>query len=103
MYMDEYRTKLYDDNINIMGLSEPTEINYVNYSGKYVAFQVNSEDTASLNIFFQLSQQVRMQKRVVYDVFMMFGDVGGLNDFLALVLASFFGLASERFLLASLV
>ena len=44
-----------------------------------------------------------MQKRVVYDVFMMFGDVGGLNDFLVLVLASFFGLASERFLLASLV
>ena len=44
-----------------------------------------------------------MQKRVVYDLFMMFGDVGGLNDFLALVLASLFGLASERLLMASLV
>ena len=34
---------------------------------------------------------------------MMFGEVGGLNDFFALILATFFGYFSERFLQASLV
>ena len=40
---------------------------------------------------------------MVYDVLMMFGEVGGLHDFLALVLASIFGFASEHFMFASLV
>ena len=43
MMMDEYRTKLYDDNINLMGLSEPTEINYLNYSGKAIVFPGNHD------------------------------------------------------------
>ena len=34
---------------------------------------------------------------------MVFGEVGGLNDFIALVLATFFGFFSQRFLLVSLV
>ena len=50
-----------------------------------------------------LSSKVTKQKRVVYNVFMMFGDVGGLYDFFVLALASVFGLASEHFMFASLV
>ena len=43
------------------------------------------------------------QKRVVYNVFMMFGDVGGLNDFLELILTAFFSLFSNQLLLGALV
>ena len=34
---------------------------------------------------------------------MLFGDVGGLYDFLSLILATLFGFFSDRFLQASLV
>ena len=44
-----------------------------------------------------------MQKRRVFDVFMMLGEVGGLNDFAMLMLNSVLGFFSDRFLLASLV
>ena len=54
--MDEYRAKLYDDNINLMGLSEPTEINYLNYSGRFIDFPVDSSaNNATASIFFRLS------------------------------------------------
>ena len=56
MYMDEYRTKLYDDNINVMGLSKPTEINYLNYSGKAIDFEGNNDSESNLIVLFQLSQ-----------------------------------------------
>ena len=49
-----------------------------------------------------LSEEVTIKKRVVYDIFMMLGEVGGLNDFLILIFAAFFGLFSGQFLLASL-
>ena len=44
-----------------------------------------------------------IQKRVVYDIFMMFGEVGGLYDFYVIFLAFFFGFFSEHFLVAELV
>ena len=50
-----------------------------------------------------LSQKVTRQRRVVYDIFMMFGDVGGLNDFLVLIFSGLFGFISNTFLDASLV
>ena len=50
-----------------------------------------------------LSTKVNIQKRTVYDIFMMFGEVGGLRDFIFLILAPFLSLFSERFLLASIV
>ena len=50
-----------------------------------------------------LSHKVIIQKRVVYDVFMMFGDVGGLRDFLGVFLASIFGFFSEEFFNAKIV
>ena len=54
--MDEYRARLYDDNINLMGLSEPTEINYLNYSGRSYDYPIEFDaNNATLGIFFQLS------------------------------------------------
>lgn len=44
-----------------------------------------------------------MQRRVVYDIFMMFGDVGGLLDFILIVLRPVFCYLSSTFMSASLV
>ena len=50
-----------------------------------------------------LSTEIKYQKRVVYDIFMMFGEVGGLRDFFILGLNPLFGLFSDQFLMASIV
>lgn len=50
-----------------------------------------------------LSKKVVYQKRTVYDIFMMFGDVGGLNDFLGVLLSSVFGLFSDSLLNGAMV
>ena len=50
-----------------------------------------------------LTAETKISKRTVYNIFMMFSDVGGLNDFLGLLLATIFGFFSERLMLASLV
>ena len=44
-----------------------------------------------------------MQRRVVYDIFMMFGDVGGLLDFILIVLRPVFCYLSSTLMSASLV
>ena len=58
---------------------------------------------APWDIEMALSEKVVRQKRVVYDIFMMFGDVGGLNDFLFLFFGTLFGYFSEDLLLAKMV
>ena len=49
-----------------------------------------------------LSHNIIVQKRSVYSFLMMFGDVGGLHDFISLILSAVFGLFSEKFSLVSL-
>ena len=44
-----------------------------------------------------------MQRRVVYDMFMMFGDVGGLLDFILILLRPVFCYLSSTLMSASLV
>ena len=89
--MDEYRIELQDDSINFMGLSEPKQINYLNFADV-------SKDSPwidnplSIRIF--LSQKVTLQTRKVHDIFMMFGEVGGLYDFLVLGLSTVLGFFS---------
>ena len=51
----------------------------------------------------QLSNKVTIRKRRVYDALMMFGDVGGLSDFLAVGLSALFTFFADRMMLASLV
>ena len=96
MKLKEYQTELYDDQFNFMGLPEPKQISYMNIEEK-VHELPNFWPWYPLHIQLSLSNKIVKQKRIVYDVFMLFGDVGGLNDFLALGLSSFFGLFSAKF------
>ena len=52
---------------------------------------------------FCLSKEVYVQKRVVYDIFMMLGDVGGLLDFILIVFKPVLGYLSSSCLTVSLV
>ena len=83
-----------------MGLSPPKELNYINFDN-LIREVPNQISNVLLHI--SLSGRVVKQKRIVYDVFMMFGDVGGLNDFLVLGLSIVFGFFSERYMIADFV
>ena len=54
-------------------------------------------------IIVNIANRVVIQKRNVYTTLMMFGDVGGLSDFLALGLSSFFTAFEEPMMLAAMV
>ena len=84
-----------------MGLEEPKEFDYLNISDNYKVSS-NSIDN-STKIWISLSKKINYQKRIVYDIFMMFGDVGGLNDFLGLLISPIFGLFSEFLLSGDMV
>ena len=80
-----------------MDLATPQELDYLNFDDL-----VKETPSRGQNILLDisLSNKVIKQKRVVYDIFMMFGDVGGLNDFLFLGLSMVFGFFSERYMVA---
>ena len=86
-----------------MGLSEPKELNYLNFDKSSLKVSHRSFDQPYFSVMISLSNDVTMQKRIVYDMFMLFGDIGGLRDFLALILASVFGLFSEHLKTADLI
>ena len=44
-----------------------------------------------------------IQKRIVYDTFMMLGDVGGLSDILVLITAAFVSVLNEPLFNAKLI
>ena len=77
-----------------MSLSAPKELNYLNFAQSIQEWPV-VDKTLTFSAIFTLSDKVIIQKRVVFDIFMMFGEVGGLYDFLILVLSSFFHLISS--------
>ena len=102
MTLNEYQVRLHDDRFNFMGLGEVKEVNFLNFD-PFVEALPALDLFENWSIILTLSPKVIYQKRIVYDVFMMFGDVGGLNDFFVLILASFFGFWSNSFMRASLV
>ena len=65
--------------------------------------KISSYEGASLTVQLNLSNKITIQKRVVYTVFEMLGDVGGLYDFFALGLTTIFGVFSDRLMLSSLI
>ena len=85
-----------------MGLSEPKSITFLNTDSS-VEYLPDTNFLANFSVYINLSHKVIIQKRVVYDIFMMFGDVGGLRDFLYLFLTSVFGFFSDEFLNASIL
>ena len=98
--MNEYRTELSDSMFNVMDLLEPHTVNYLNIAD-------HSEETPSEHKYNEvriwLDKNVTKQNRSVYGFLAMFGDVGGLNDFLILIIAPALGLVSEKFKATALV
>ena len=90
-----------DDMINFLGLAPAKKIDYLNYSS-IVHDAGFSESDGLFEVFFTLSGQVMIQKRLVLDIFMVFGEVGGVNDFFILVLQFLFLWQSEQYLMLSL-
>ena len=100
-YLGESRAMLFDDRVNFLGLTEPKEINYLTVTpGKELYPDAYPNAT---NFVFSLSKEVNVQRRVVYDVFMMFGDVGGLLDFILIIFRPMIFYISGSFMSASLV
>ena len=93
---------LLDDRINFLGLSEAKEISFLNFDN-LIAEDLSLSQRRDLSLVFTISQKVIHQKRIVYDTFMMLGDVGGLNDFFLIILTASIGLFSERLMYAKLV
>ena len=102
--MREFNAELHDDRINFMGLNEPKIINYLNPDDLIIETpETLSQMQYGTCFALSISNVVTKQKRVVYDIFMLFGDVGGLYDFIFLILASVLGFWSEAFMRSSLV
>ena len=96
----EFRTDLFDDNLNFLGLGAPKKINYLNFSNIVKEWP---EPWSTFSIDLALSQKVIIQKRIVYDLSMMLGDVGGLYDFLNLCHGIIFWFFSSRFLITKMI
>ena len=91
-----------DDNINMMGLTQPKTLDYLNFREA----TLNLPQQYSPQVFtvtMSLAKKVIIQKRSVYNMMMLFGDVGGLYDFFVVAIAMIFGFVSERFMLASVL
>ena len=84
-----------------MDLAKPVQIDFLNFDDKLNDMPTNLFEV--FTIFISLGNKVIIQKRIVYDYLMMFGDVGGLNDFIFLLLSSVFGFISNRLMLKALV
>ena len=70
-----------------MDLVEPKKLNYLN-------FDKNIQEKAvdffpNFTVALDISSEVTIQKRIVYDYFKMFGAVGGLNDFIIIIFGTF--------------
>ena len=84
-----------------MGLSPVKELNFLNFNE--LVKEIDFSSTGSTEFLLSLSEKVIIQKRTVYDALMMFGDVGGLSDFLAVGLSAFFTLFTNKMMLASMM
>ena len=102
MALNEFQSELFDDRFDLFGFSESIRIDYMNFNEETSIDSLQVGD-AVLEIVIGLSKKITKQKRTVYNIFMMFGDVGGLYDFLRLCLAVVFGLFSRNMMQASLI
>ena len=87
-----------------MDLAGTKDINFLNFEPIIEPFDLHI--LKSLNrtgIILNLGNTVVSQKRIVYGFLSMFGDVGGLNDFFAAILAFFFSKQNSQFMKASLI
>ena len=101
LLFDEVRSQLYDDRLNALGLTSPKLLNYINLSQS--SFEIPPGLISNHQTWmFTLSNKVIYQKRIVYDLFMMLGDVGGLMDFVYFVLAAPISIFADRLFFLSI-
>ena len=79
-------------------MASPSEIKYLNF-GETLNESKGFQPGLPIQLEISLSRKVYIKRRVVYDIFMMLGEVGGLRDFIALACVALLGAFSERFLL----
>ena len=96
----EYQTELNDNTFNFMGMTEPRKISYLNFDANQNSIELSTQYST---ILLSLSSKVVKQKRIVYDIFMLFGDIGGVKDFLFFNSSFVFGIFSKKLMEASLV
>ena len=100
--LEETRSKLEDGRLDL-GLKDPKQLNYLTYSSDRQLQPEYSKEDIVMHFKFTLSNEVVVQKRVVYNMFTMFGDVGGLLDFILIVLTPIFSYFSSSLSSATLV
>ena len=97
----ENRVELQDDNLNLFGLSEPKQLSFLNFPDHE---PINLHNTYSyFTAELVLASKIKIQSRTVYDMCLMFAEVGGLYDFMMLSFAGLMGSISKRFLHAALI
>ena len=84
-----------------MDLVEPKQLNYLNFDKKM--HEKPLDFFPNFTVVLDVSSDVTIQKRIVYDYFTMLGDVGGLNDFIIIIFGTFFGYISSTKMEKSLV
>ena len=102
LQMHEYQTTLQDSWLDIVGLSEPKHLRYMNID-QIPVHQPRVSDLGYFAIQIFLSNRVVIQKRVVYNILMMFSDVGGLYDFIFLGLHTIITFCSSDLAQAELI
>ena len=71
-------------------------LHYLNFDDRYEEKPVPSTNP-HFQVHFDLSKKVKYQKRIVYDIFVMLSDVGGLYGIIHYTLAVVIGFYSHRF------
>ena len=98
--LKEFNAELHDDRLNFMGLGSVKEIVYFNTEDLWEVSQLDYTDNQRTSFILSLSNRIEKQKRVVYDTFMMLGDVGGLSDLLILIASAIVSVFNEPLMVA---
>ena len=95
-YLNEHRVTLEDSLINFLGFDNKKVLNYLNFDDRYEETTIPSHNP-HFQIHLNLSKKVKYQRRIVYDIFVMLSDVGGLYGIIHTTLAVIIGYYSKNF------
>ena len=96
---NEHRNELQDSRFNFMDIAHVQNLDFLNLEQIDETPYGLSENFA---IYLKLGNRIHIQKRIVYDFLMMFGDVGGLNDFFVLLFVAIFSSFADKLMLREL-
>ena len=99
--VDENRVELQDSRFNLNNLVPAKEFSFLNCNENVRKLAINAYGNFAISL--SLSNKVIIHKRSIYSVLMMFGDVGGLSDFISFVLSGFLTFFADRMMLAAMV